>query len=144
MNDPHSLCMIISRFRCRNTKLRLSIHQFHIFPWKHKLKKDKPEQKFKTNNNLIVSFQFLQGINTKSLARHGIWKIIETERNCIRRVGKEWTNTNFIEWDENLKLGGAPMVSNHQNPKNPKWVLLLERQKPNGKEESVLYSKETL
>jgi len=27
----------------------------------------------KMNNNLKVSFQFLQEINTKSLARHGIW-----------------------------------------------------------------------
>jgi len=38
------------------------------------LEKGKPEQKFKANNNLMVSFQFLQGINTKSLARHGIRK----------------------------------------------------------------------
>jgi len=79
MKDPHSLSMIINRFRCTNTKLRLSIHQFHILPWKHNLKKGIPEQKFKTNNKLMVSFQFRQGINTKSLARHGIWKTIQTK-----------------------------------------------------------------
>jgi len=31
------------------------------------------------NNNLMVSIQFLQGIYTKSLVRHGIQKITQTE-----------------------------------------------------------------
>jgi len=33
----------------------------------------------KTNNNHMVSFQFLQGINTKSLAKHGIQKITQNK-----------------------------------------------------------------
>jgi len=76
-------------------KIKIEHPSISYFSMKHNLKKGKPEQKFKTNNNLIVSFQFLQGINTKTLARHEIQK----------------------------KLGGASMVSNHQKKKNLKWVL---------------------
>jgi len=37
------------------------------------------EIQIKTNNNLMVSFQCLQGINTKSLTRHGIRKITQNK-----------------------------------------------------------------
>jgi len=40
------------------------------------------EIQIKMNNNVMVSFQFLQGINTKSLARSRIWKITQN-RNKI-------------------------------------------------------------
>jgi len=59
-------------------KLRLSTDQFRVLQWKCNLKKGKPEHNSKTNNNLMISFQFLQGINTKSLARHEIWITTQT------------------------------------------------------------------